>query len=105
LRPLTAYLLKEASQTLAIQLMVTPHDLVDSTAWMVMAMNYSHELPEAEFVAFQDRIFAQDKPILQSQRPELLPLDLQAELHLKSDRAAIAYRKWLGQLGLRIGAA
>ena len=105
LRPLTAYLLKEASQTLAIQLMVTPHDQVDSTAWMVMAMNYSHELPEAEFVAFQNRIFAQDKPILQSQRPELLPLDLQAELHLKSDRAALAYRKWLGHLGLTTGAA
>jgi len=105
LRPLTAYLLKEASQRLAIQLMVTPHDLVDSTAWMVMAMNYSQDLPDSEFIAFQDRIFAQDAPILRSQRPELLPLDLQAELHLKSDRAALAYRKWLGQLGFTLGAA
>jgi phenylpropionate dioxygenase-like ring-hydroxylating dioxygenase large terminal subunit len=105
LRPLTAYLLKQSTQTLAIQLMVTPHDLVDSTAWMVMAMNYGDDVPEAEFIAFQDRIFGQDAPILKSQRPELLPLDLQAELHLKSDRAAIAYRKWLGQLGLTIGAA
>jgi phenylpropionate dioxygenase-like ring-hydroxylating dioxygenase large terminal subunit len=104
-RPLTAYLLKESSQRLAIQLMVVPHDLVDSTAWMWMAMNYGQDVPEAEFVAFQDRIFGQDAPILTSQRPELLPLDLQAELHLKSDRTAIAYRKWLNQLGLKIGAA
>ncbi|MGH7763637.1 MAG: aromatic ring-hydroxylating dioxygenase subunit alpha, partial [Candidatus Dormibacteraceae bacterium] len=53
---------------------------------------------------FQDRIFAQDLPILESQRPELLPLDLQAELHLRSDRTAIAYRRWLKQLGVRTGA-
>jgi len=29
-----------------------------------------------------------------------LPLDLQAELHLRSDRVAIAYRRWLRELGL-----
>jgi phenylpropionate dioxygenase-like ring-hydroxylating dioxygenase large terminal subunit len=54
-------------------------------------------------IAFQDQIFAQDRPILESQRPELLPLDLQAELHLRSDRTAIAYRRWLRQLGVRTG--
>jgi hypothetical protein len=37
--------------------------------------------------------------------PEMLPLDLQAELHLRSDRTAIAYRKWLRQLGLKYGTA
>jgi phenylpropionate dioxygenase-like ring-hydroxylating dioxygenase large terminal subunit len=105
MRPLTAYLLKESAQRLAILLVVTPHDLVDSTAWMWMAMNYGHETPAEDFIAFQDRIFAQDAPIVQSQRPELLPLDLQAELHLKSDRTAIAYRKWLNQLGLTFGTA
>ena len=36
---------------------------------------------------------------------ELLPLDLQAELHLRSDRTAVAYRTWLKQLGLTIGTA
>jgi len=40
-----------------------------------------------------------------SQRPELLPLDLQAELHLRSDRTAVAYRKWLRSLGLTFGTA
>jgi phenylpropionate dioxygenase-like ring-hydroxylating dioxygenase large terminal subunit len=105
-RPLTAYLLKEsAGPRLSILLTITPHDRLDSTAWMWMAMNYGHETPEAELVAWQDRIFAQDRPILQSQRPEMLPLDLQAELHLRSDRAAIAYRMWLRELGLAYGTA
>jgi phenylpropionate dioxygenase-like ring-hydroxylating dioxygenase large terminal subunit len=70
-----------------------------------MAMNYGHDLPEADLVAYQDTIFAQDRPIVESQRPELLPLDLQAELHLRSDRTAIAYRQWLKQLGLTFGTA
>jgi len=30
---------------------------------------------------------------------------LQAELHLTSDRAAIAYRQWLKRIGLRYGTA
>jgi phenylpropionate dioxygenase-like ring-hydroxylating dioxygenase large terminal subunit len=105
-RPLTAYLLKEsAGPSLSILLMVTPHELVRSTAWMWIAMNYGYDIPEEELIAWQDRIFAQDQPILESQRPELLPLDLQAELHLRSDRTAIAYRKWLNELGLTFGAA
>jgi phenylpropionate dioxygenase-like ring-hydroxylating dioxygenase large terminal subunit len=105
LRPLTAYLLKESSgPRFSILLAITPHGLVDSTAWMWMAMNYGHDIPESELVMWQDAIFGQDAPILRSQRPELLPLDLQAELHLKSDRTAIAYRRWLKQLGLTIGA-
>lgn len=104
--PLTAYLLKEsAGPRFSILLVITPHEDVKSSAWMWMAMNYGHDIPEAELVEWQDGIFAQDRPILESQRPELLPLDLQAELHLRSDRLAIAYRQWLRQLGLSFGAA
>jgi phenylpropionate dioxygenase-like ring-hydroxylating dioxygenase large terminal subunit len=68
-------------------------------------MNYGHDVPEEELRAFQDEIVSQDVPIVESQRPELLPLDLQAELHLRSDRTAIAYRKWLKELGLTFGTA
>jgi phenylpropionate dioxygenase-like ring-hydroxylating dioxygenase large terminal subunit len=103
-RPLSAYFVKESSERgFSILLVITPHDETLSTAWMWMAMNYGFETPEAELVGYQDKIFSQDAPILESQRPELLPLDLQAELHLKSDRTAIAYRKWLKQLGLSFG--
>lgn len=101
LRPLTAYLLKESTgPRFSILLTITPHGPVDSTAWMWMAMNYGGNIPERELIEWQDAIFAQDAPILRSQRPELLPLDLQVELHLKSDRTAIAYRRWLSQLGM-----
>jgi phenylpropionate dioxygenase-like ring-hydroxylating dioxygenase large terminal subunit len=100
-RPLSASFIKHGEHSFGMLLSVTPHDPVDSSAWMWMAMDYE---PTSEMVDFQDRIFAQDRPILESQRPELLPLDLQAELHLRSDRTAIAYRRWLRELGVRTGA-
>lgn len=104
LRPLTAYLVKESTgPKFSILLTITPHDETHSTAWIWLASNTGHEIPEAEVIAYQDRIFAQDRPIVESQRPELLPLDLQAELHLRSDRTAIAYRRWLRELGLTYG--
>jgi phenylpropionate dioxygenase-like ring-hydroxylating dioxygenase large terminal subunit len=101
-RPLSASFIKHGHHSFGMLLSVTPHDAVDCSAWMWMAMNYESESPMIEF---QDRIFAQDRPILESQRPELLPLDLQAELHLRSDRTAIAYRRWLRELGVRTGTA
>jgi phenylpropionate dioxygenase-like ring-hydroxylating dioxygenase large terminal subunit len=106
LRPLSAYLLKESSgPRFSILLAITPHEPARSTAWMWMAMNYGHDLPAEELIAWQDRIFAQDKPILESQRPDLLPLDLAAEMNVRADRAAVMYRRWLRQLGLSFGTA
>lgn len=60
-------------------------------------------MPDEPFIEFQDTTFYQDLDIVQSQKPELLPLDLQAELHLKSDVLTIAYRKWLNELGVENG--
>jgi len=105
-RPMVAYFRKETDGPgFAILLMVTPHEIVGSSAWMWMLMNHSYEKTEAELRTFQDEIALQDVPIVESQRPELLPLDLQDELHLRSDRTAIAYRKWLNDMGLTFGTA
>jgi phenylpropionate dioxygenase-like ring-hydroxylating dioxygenase large terminal subunit len=105
-RPLTAYLLKEsAGPKFSILLSITPHGPTESSAWLWMAMNYGHDIPEKELIDWQDQIFAQDRPIVQSQRPELLPLDLQAELNMRCDRTAVSYRRWLRELGLTFGVA
>lgn len=106
LRPLTMYLSKDTVEgRFSIFAVVCPQSEFESTAWFWIAMNYGYEIPETEIVARQDEITGQDIPVVESQRPERLPLDLQAELHLKSDRIAVAYRKWLGQLGLSFGTA
>ena len=105
-RPLVAYFRKNSGdKCLTIMLAVTPVSQLETTARFVLAMNYAHDTPDSERQAFQTTIFSQDQPILESQRPERLPLDLQAELHLRSDRMAIAYRQWLNELGLSFGTA
>jgi phenylpropionate dioxygenase-like ring-hydroxylating dioxygenase large terminal subunit len=106
LRPLTMYLSKDTEEgRFSIFATVSPVSEFESVAWFWLAMNYGKEVPEADLVAFQDKITGQDIPVVESQRPERLPLDLQAELHLRSDRIAVAYRKWLGELGLTFGTA
>ena len=40
------------------------------------------------------KIFREDQPTVEGQRPELLPFDLSAELHVKSDSIQLAYRRW-----------
>lgn len=106
LRPLTAYFAKVSSaQGFSIYMSVTPIERTKSTMWMIIAMNYAGDVPESQIREFEDKVVSQDMRIVESQRPEMLPLDLQAELHLRSDKTAIAYRKWLGQLGLTFGTA
>ncbi len=107
-RPLTAHFTKHMpTATNGMVLTITPHDALDSTAWFLVAttaMNDDRQL-QIEYTPRIRAIFEEDRAIVESQRPELLPLDLQSELHLRSDRVAIAYRKWLRQLGLSFGTA
>ena len=105
LRPLTAYFIKTSrGPRFAMYFTITPVAERVSLAWMYVAMDYG-DLSDEQVRQFQDDIIKQDIPIVESQRPELLPLDLQAELHLRSDRTAIAYRRWLQKLGVTIGTA
>lgn len=104
LRPLTVRFTKTrgAENSCMIDI-VTPVDAHNSLAWPIISLNHHRDASEEGIRKFQDEVTAQDLPIVESQRPEMLPLDLQAELHLRSDRTAIAYRQWLKQLGLKYG--
>ncbi len=57
---------------------------------------------DAELRAFQDAIFVQDRPIVESQQPRRLPLG-GGEAHSAADRLAVAYRRYLGELGITFG--
>lgn len=107
LTPFTAYLRKNLAggRRFTLLFAVTPVSETSSVAWFTVLMNYGNPADDAGIVAFQDRIFAQDQPIVASQRPERLPLDLAEELHLPSDRLAIAYRQYIRRLGLTVGTA
>ena len=68
-----------------------------------MTMNYGHDIAEQDLIDWQDSIFAQDKPIVESQQPKCLPLDPGAELSMRPDKTAVAYRRWLRELGMTFG--
>lgn len=105
-RPLRATFYKQvAGERFSMFYAVTPVEPGRSRSWAVLAMNYAPHMSPESMTEFQDLITSQDVPVVESQRPELLPLDLQAELHLRSDRTAIAYRQWLRKLGLKEGTA
>lgn len=107
-RPLTAHFSKKTGEKVfGLMLVITPHDERDSTGWFIVA-DQEPGGSAALKAAYSPRIlkiFEEDRVIVESQRPELLPLDLQEELHLRSDRVAIAYRSWLRKLGVTFGVA
>jgi len=105
LRPLTAYFLKTKGPTFAALYAVCPVDRLRTRGWILMSMNYGFEQDADGIRQFQDTVTGEDIPIVESQRPELLPLDLQEELHLRSDRVAIAYRQYLREVGVTFGVA
>jgi phenylpropionate dioxygenase-like ring-hydroxylating dioxygenase large terminal subunit len=85
---------------------VCPNSAKESTGFFIIARNFSLEPAEAaERFATDELILAQDKPIVESQRPEELPIDLAAELHIKGpDAVAVEYRRFLAELGVHVDA-
>ncbi len=68
--------------------------------FMFLCRNFDHDVPAGELAAWDSKITAEDRPVVESQRPEELPLDLSQELHVQADKMTIAYRKALAGLGL-----
>lgn len=87
----------------SIALFIAPVDPERSTCWFRLAVA-DFDSPDEKLRAFQDTIFRQDQPVLESQHPKRLPLDLRAELHTSADRASSAYRRYLSRLGITFGA-
>jgi phenylpropionate dioxygenase-like ring-hydroxylating dioxygenase large terminal subunit len=83
-------------------IMASPLDEENCRGWMIGAFT-DPDVSTEDFCAFNHRIFLQDIPILESQRPRPLPLDPTAELAQHADRASSAYRRWLAELGLTYG--
>jgi phenylpropionate dioxygenase-like ring-hydroxylating dioxygenase large terminal subunit len=61
--------------------------------YCLVARNYNLEQPDTVIQAFERTIFGQDQRVVESQRPDRVPFDLAAELHLTFDAVAVAYRR------------
>lgn len=65
-----------------------------------VARNFDPHIPAADVLAFEAKVLAEDRPFVESQRPEDLPLDLSEEFHIRCDRFSTAFRNALRDLGL-----
>ena len=64
--------------------------------WRFESRNHSFDVPDQEFIDFLDLLLPQDQAVIESQRPQMVPVDLTEELHIKvADAGAIAYRRLL----------
>jgi len=80
-----------------------PVDEVSCIIRLGVAINFAPELTEEDILRRQNLVFEQDRAIVETQRPERIPLDLRMELHHRTDRLGQSYRRWLGSLGIQYG--
>lgn len=79
---------------------------VDQSACIIRictARNFGPELTVADVHRRQDLVYEQDREIVETQRPERIPIDLRHELHHRTDRLGQEYRRWLAELGITYG--
>jgi phenylpropionate dioxygenase-like ring-hydroxylating dioxygenase large terminal subunit len=107
--PFAAILRKDATAgdpvSNAIALFIRPDGDELCTAWFVMATQ-GDTSTDQELIAFQDAVFAQDRPVVESQSPRALPVGRTApvtEVHGPADRVSSAYRRYLNRLGITLG--
>lgn len=107
--PFAAILRKDATEgdpvSNAIALFIRPDGHEGCTAWFVMATR-GDSSTDQELIAFQDAVFAQDRPVVESQSPRALPVGRTtpvAEVHGPADRVSSAYRRYLKRLGIELG--
>jgi phenylpropionate dioxygenase-like ring-hydroxylating dioxygenase large terminal subunit len=78
-----------------------PVSATETIQWFFSSRNWSQAKPDLEWNKFDEIVMGQDQRIVENQRPELLPLDLSAELHLRgTDAGALEYRRLLKRLGV-----
>ena len=71
-----------------------------STGYCYQSRDFDLDGDDQPYIEFQEVLAEQDRPVVESQRPEELPLDIADELHLRFDRVAVEYRKALVAAGL-----
>jgi vanillate O-demethylase monooxygenase subunit len=103
--PFTVHLRQERHGTDEVETLyfaVCPTAARESTGFLLIARNY--RLPPADEERRREltaTVGAQDRRIVEAQRPEEVPFDLAAELHIKGpDSAAVAYRRAMAELGV-----
>jgi methylxanthine N1-demethylase len=100
--PLTVHFNRRIPQTgesYVMRMTASPVGPKSTRSFWFLARNYALDLDDEQFVRFEEGVLEQDKPVVESQRPEQLPVDFGEELSIRGiDRVSVEYRKWLIEL-------
>lgn len=80
-------------------IVASPLDTGRCRTFSMVFRDFDFDGNDDDYTTFQLEIVEADRAIAESQRPEELPVDLTAELHVKgADALSIEYRRWLIEL-------
>ena len=72
----------------------------ETRLFVPITRNFDKDQPLQEVYDFNRQIFEEDRAIVETQRPDDLPLDKGTEAHILADRSSGAYRRAMSLLGL-----
>lgn len=101
--PFTIHVKKSVAsspQQTIVTMIAAPTTTRSTDVYVCIGRNYDRDpANDAQFAAFTGEVMAQDQRIVESQRPEEIPVSLREELHLKvPDASGVAYRRLLGEI-------
>jgi len=74
----------------------TPTTATTCVRYMLVGRNFGLEQPADKLIEFTLKIWEQDRVLVESQRPVVLPLDPRDELHMRgADTPSLAYRRMM----------
>lgn len=87
----------------ALHEVVAPTSATECTIYWALLVDARLQSPDEDELAFARQVFAEDQPIIESQPPGV-PVDRRIEVHVPSDKLAVAYRRALREAGVPEGA-
>jgi phenylpropionate dioxygenase-like ring-hydroxylating dioxygenase large terminal subunit len=105
--PLTAQLRQDlpGGRTYVVWLAASPVDATTTRTFWFVGRNYALDEDDDKYVRFQQDVVAQDRPVIESQRPIRPPLSVSAELAVRDDKLLLEFRRGLVELAARAGVA
>ena len=88
------------AQNLVIFDCICPIDPTTSKIFITLARDYDHDQPVADLLEFQTAVNAEDKGVVESQLPKLVPLHPRREKHIAADAWSMEFRSGFVRLGL-----
>lgn len=99
--PFTVHLRRalDNGEVTILTLIASPTSPTETDMFFFIVRNHHLDEDGGKWRDYCDFIMGQDHPIVESQRPEMIPVDLRDELHLKvPDAVAITYRRQLSKI-------